>query len=113
MVVYGGTETWAPLRSALTSTVDGLVVADFDGNGLADVATSLALLGNFVWVISKDGKGAFEALRTSNVALHQAVGVGRFDSTAGAEVLQWSDDHLDLSRSGSATPVRQSRQDMR
>ena len=113
MAVYGGTATWAPLRAALTSNVDGLVVADFNGNGLADVATSLPIGNKFVWAISKEGKGAFEALRISDVALHQAVAVGRFDNAPGADVLLWHDDYLDLSASGSATPVRQSRQDMR
>jgi len=38
---------------------------------------------------------------------------GRFDNVSGADILVWNGDTLDILSSGSAPPVRQSRQDMR
>ena len=37
-VSYGATSVWTPLAASLTNSIDGLMVADFDGDGHADVA---------------------------------------------------------------------------
>ena len=44
MAVYGGTHFWSPLRARLTNSIAGLMVADFNGDGRADVATSSSVL---------------------------------------------------------------------
>ena len=114
MVVYGGTDTWAPLRHpALTTTVAGLVVADFDGDRRADVATTV-LSGPFsYWEISHDGQGDWTFLRFADQALNQTAAVGRFDDLAGADVLIWDNTSLAICSSASGTPHLHSRQDMR
>jgi hypothetical protein len=66
---------WRLLRSALTTSVDGLVVADFDGDGYADVARSNGL----TWEYAARGWGGFVTLRSAS--LDQNLGklpVGQF-----------------------------------
>lgn len=42
MVSYSGTSAWTALPKSLTGTMDGVVVADFDGDGRAEIATAFA-----------------------------------------------------------------------
>jgi hypothetical protein len=113
-VVYDGTEVWAPLRPALTTSVAGLVVADFNGNGRSDVAKTLGSFdGVVVWQVSYDGTGNWVFLRTADVGIESVPAIGRFDDNPGADVLLWFDRRFDIASSGAAASVRQSRQDMR
>ena len=89
-VVFAGTGIWRSLGTALTDSVTRLVVADFDGDRRADVATSLPL-GNraWRWVMSKGGTRPFAPVHLDNIPIFLAVGVGAFDETTGADVVTW------------------------
>ena len=88
--VYGGAtiKVWTPLRPALTASVQGLVVADFDGDGRADVAQSTRDLIGFRWRISRGGTLGWTDVRTTR-SLAGALGVGRFDDDDGADAIFW------------------------
>jgi hypothetical protein len=113
MAVYGGTETWQPLPVSLTDSVEGLIVADFNGNGRADIARSIPFGSDHFWEVSYGGVGNWQPLRTASVALGSAVGIGRFDDANGADVLLWNGNILDIASAGRTSSVRHSRQDMR
>ncbi len=108
-VAYSGTSGWQPLRGKLTDAVSSLIVADFDGDGRADVALPVPTLSGLNWKISRSGTGDW---RTTTLPLRSVPAVGRFDSARGADVLQWHDHYLDVSSGGVGAPQRQSRQDM-
>ena len=114
MVVFGGTQFWAPLRPKLTNSVEGLTVADFNGDGRADVgASGRWIIGGYIWKVSFSGTDNWVTLRTSSVALASAAAVGRFDGDTSADVLLWNDNHLDRVAGGAGTALRHSREDMR
>ena len=96
----GGTGAWEPLRPALTATVDGLVVADFDGDRFADVAARdrrrLALRPR------RAGAHFVSLRRESQDQDIATLPVGRFDGDARDDVLVWSGRHLAIA-SGAAT----------
>lgn len=113
-VSYSGSSAWDLLREKLTDSVANLVVADFDGDGRADVATSTVRpFGGFVWQVSDNGAGGWTTLREASVALSSMVAVGRFDGDASVDVLLWHNNFLEISAGGAGSPVRQSRQDLR
>jgi hypothetical protein len=94
--------------------VANLVVADFDGDGRADVATSTQLsASSFDWKVSDNGAGGWSTLRILTVPLSSAAAVGRFDGDASADVLLWHNYFLEITAGGAGTRVRHSRQDMR
>ena len=105
MVSLSATGPWAgfPLRAAMTNTMAGMIIADFNGNGRADVAT-------YDGKVSYDGRGDWTHLRTdAGVAA-----IGRFDTTPGVDFLFWlQGNYFGIQSSGSAAPIRHSRQDMR
>jgi hypothetical protein len=109
---------WSLLRPKLTNTMNGLFVADFDGNGHADIARALPVKNNqnqvvsYQWQVSRDGTGDWTPLRTVP-ASNPFAAIGRFDGQAGADILIWQDNYLKVVSSGTGAPVRQSRQDMR
>ncbi|HMF92472.1 MAG TPA: VCBS repeat-containing protein, partial [Candidatus Angelobacter sp.] len=117
MVVYGETQYWAPLRPKLTDTVADLIVADFDGDGRADIATSsrqdIFNWGNWVWKVSRGGISDWTTLRTDGLPLASVAAIGRFDESAGADVLLWNSRWLDIVSSGTATPQPYTTQQMR
>jgi len=114
MVTYGGTVGWSPLRAKLTDSVAGLIVADFNGDGRADIAqTNCSFFGGCEWQVSYSGTGNWTTLRTDSPPLASAAATGRFDGNASADVLLWNGNSLDLVPGGSGTAVLQSRQDMR
>jgi hypothetical protein len=110
-VVYGGLNYQAVLRAKLTDDVVGLFVADFNGDGRADVA-KLQPLGippsSYLLKVSYSGTGDWTKLRT----IGMPVATGRFDGNAGADVLTWHDNYLDIAPRGGAS-VRHSVTDLR
>jgi hypothetical protein len=123
MVVYGGTAYWTPLRAKLTDSVNGLTVADFNGDGRADVARSISLLG--LWQVSWGGTDDWTTLRADSRPLSSMPAIGRFDATPGADVLNWAPSRgpiynvllghnaLDIASGGAGAFQDHSRQDMR
>jgi hypothetical protein len=95
-----------PLRPALTSSMAGMIIADFNGNGLGDIASPLATK------ISYDGRGDWVSLPSHPGTLSA---VGRFDSTPGADTLFFRllNNYLVIRSSGVGTYQRHSSQDMR
>ena len=109
--------SWTPLQAELTSTVDGLWVADSNGDGIADVAANC---GGDCWQISIDGRGGW-----SNFHLGTPISVaaiGYFEGKPAAEqgiripadlILSWSANDLWISVGGMNPLVAQSSQEMR
>lgn len=79
------------LRPALTNSVNGLVVADFNGDGIADVATtdSSSPRCSSCWLISYSGTGDWTTY-SEFVPLYAAVGIGHFLGNRGVDVLLWN-----------------------
>jgi hypothetical protein len=128
MVSYRGTGNWTPLAKSLTTTMDGVVVADFDGDGKADIATSTqaGICGFticYAWQFSSAGASEWTYLTPQSggqwpVPIAGAAAIGNFDSKRGADILFWGDDqHVNIVSGGSvkgpASSPTYSRQDLR
>ncbi len=118
--------TWTFLRSPLSDNINELTVADFNGDGIADVATSIFTLAsdgsplpvvNWDWKVSFGGVGDWTFLHRDSVPLAAAAGIGRFAGNAESDVLLWgwedNDKLLAILLGGSGAKQRQSRQEMR
>lgn len=92
-IVPGGTNTWVPIRPSLENNVSRLVVRDFDGDGRADVAGSrnIAISQLWIWRISRGGVTGWTNTHVGRVPIHEGPAIGRFDETAGTDVLVWGD----------------------
>lgn len=101
-----GAWTDFPLRAKLTSSMTGLIVADLNGNGIADILNSDAKK------VSYDGKGTWTSL-PSRPGKYAAV--GRFNGANGADILfYWNDEnYFGIKSSGVGASIRHSTQDMR
>jgi hypothetical protein len=110
---------WQPLPVSLTNVVDGLIVADFDGNGFADVLGP----SSDGWQISYGGTQPWVDVPQGSLALAAIAGVGHFRGQPQADVLIWngipylpfSSDvtALLLSSAAVSPPTQYSTQDMR
>jgi VCBS repeat protein len=120
--------SWTYLPVSLTNTVDGLLVADFNGDGVADVATNSA----DGWQISYRGAHGWTNVRQplGLVSLSLA-GIGHFKGQRGSDVLLWNglslgvislakcdsnanvNTQLCISVGGTSPATRYSTQDMR
>jgi hypothetical protein len=107
-MVPGNGSQWTPLRSALTTSLTGLIVADFDGDGISDVAGSNA----GIWRYSPNARGGWVTLRNSSEGL-AGKPVGQFDGAGGADVIVLNGLQWDYAASGRNPLVRLSRQMMR
>lgn len=129
-VSYSATSGWTPLPVSLTNAVNGLVVADFNGDGFADVATSTPIFGSingipaligWNWMIWYNGTGTWTSQSCSTflstnplcVSLSSVVGIGNFDGNPGADILLWNGSNVWIASGGFGVPQRLSRQDMR
>ena len=86
-VSSGSVVEWVRLNDRLRNTLVGTVAADFDGNGLSDIAFSD---GN-KWLVSRDGRQPLAVLRDGSgqpkyPPLHEQL-TGRFEAGAGAQVV--------------------------
>jgi len=91
-IVRGGTFSWSdpPLNSQwMTDSVNGLVVGDFDGDGIADVARSSDNGSQF----SPGGTGPWQRLAPPQnqipIDVSGAAAVGRFGLGNNLVVLDW------------------------
>jgi len=104
---------WTATGSAPVSSVAGLVVGDFDGDGFIDVARTQPVGSGLVWQYATPAKGGgWTQLRMANtrIASHP---IGRFDGNATSDVIIRNDTHFNVAPSGR-NPVRTlSRQAMR
>lgn len=120
-VVFNGKGEWSGINAKLTDTVDGLVAADFDGDGVFDIASTASVVTNSSsssWVVSRNARTAFFPLRSATIRIDQTAAIGHFDDDGstqlrGADVLLWDSNSLDIVSSGVGAQVLQSRQDMR
>jgi FG-GAP-like repeat len=111
-VTYGGTVNWAKLRSRLTDSVASLIVADFDGDGQADIIRQRTDQPPG-WEISHNGIGNWAPLWPASLQVTSIEAVGRFDNAAGTDALHWRGKLLDIFSAGSIAARQQSRQDLR
>jgi hypothetical protein len=106
-IVRGGTETWEPLRSAL-STLDDVVIADFDGDGVSDVAGTIS----GAWRYSRNARSDWVVLRSTSETL-TGKPLGRFDGNGTADVILWDGLQFNYAAGGRNPLARLSRQVMR
>lgn len=87
-------QQWTFLGPARTDNITEIVVADFDGNGRADVGrydrTIWGVFGSDSWTVSWDGISEFHELIETEQLL-TTLPIGRFDDVPGADVLLWRD----------------------
>ena len=108
-VEYGGATIWQPLPVTLTKSVAGLVIADFDGDGHADVGW-LECSDGCHWHVSSGGRTPWA---TTSWPIGSIAAVGHFEGTRRANVLAWSGNWLDILDESSPTPHSYTRQKMR
>ncbi|HEX3478896.1 MAG TPA: FG-GAP-like repeat-containing protein [Kofleriaceae bacterium] len=105
---------WVALPgSPNTVTLAGTVIADFDGNGIPDVAAAGTQPdGTPAWLYSRDARTGWLVLASASTPLlgHP---IGRFDGNASADVIGWSGSDFAYSPGGSGTTTILSRQLMR
>ena len=104
--------SWTAIGPARASSMDGLFVGDFDGDGIADIAriVSDGIDGNLQ--ISKGGAVSFQDAAELD-APYLPIMVGRFDAAAGVDVVRWSDRDLKIASGGVGSWSSWARQDMR
>jgi hypothetical protein len=115
--------SWTPLPVSLTTTVDGLVVADFNGDGIADVAKMGMYAIPWSWMFSYGGAAGWtshQIVATTSCSLTLTVGqvpglvaIGPFAGNPGADILLWGGNIFCIVPGGTGDAQRQSRQDMR
>lgn len=110
--------SWTPLQAALTNSVAGFMVADFNGDGVADIFVP----SSDGWQISYSGTQPWTDVAQGSLAFLAVAGVGHFTGQPQADILQWnglsplltiSGTGLLLSAAGVSPATPYSTQDMR
>src|SRR5262249_6065897 len=71
---------WHPLQPKLTDSVQGIVVADFDGDGIADIAANCE--SGACWRISRGGVGAWQDIPHNYPVISSGLAaIGKFRGT--------------------------------
>lgn len=117
-VSCGAKGSWTPLAVSLTNSVDGLVLADFDGDGTDDIAMGW---GSLSWRYSHNGAQAWKshsitATTSCTPVLPATAAVGRFAGTKNADILLWGanyNNNLCVVAGGTGAAQRQTQGDMR
>jgi hypothetical protein len=130
----GLSSTWQSLRKKLSDDAHLLVVADFDGDGVADVATDCGDPG--CWQISYGGQAGWKKVSQPVTLRGDLAGIGHFLGGKSTDVLTWNtstttgfgffpqrsakcdpshgqDTQLCISAAASARAIHYSPQDMR
>lgn len=95
----------------MTNTVDGLSVADFNGDGFADVAAVCDANSAGCWRTSYGGFQDWHYATLGTIGPYVA-GAGHFLGQAEADLLSWNDHDLWISVGGISPLTRHSSQDM-
>jgi len=104
-----GPRHWTPLRAKLSNTMGGTYAADFNGDGIADIALDRG--GD--WGVSLSARGDFQKVDGLS-QLPNAIAIGHFrPDHPGADALIWFGNAFYLTSYFDPNPVQQSRQDMR
>jgi len=120
MVSCGASAEWKPLPVSLTSSLTGLVVADFDGDnnvdiGISSESSTTATPGNqsvpiWSWKFFRDAANGWGTPLAAPVPLTASAAIGFFDSNRGADVLLWGDwsspDTLSIASGGNPTTLQ-------
>jgi hypothetical protein len=80
--------SWQALRPKLSDSVASLIVADFNGDGTADVATDCP--NSACWQISCGGKADWTRVSQPVSLSGSLVGVGHFESVRPSDILTWN-----------------------
>jgi hypothetical protein len=94
------------------------VVADFDGDGLADVTSNTSAHGPHMqavrWVfVPRAGLGPWTTIATQKYGIGNAPAMGRFRDQRRVDILAWTGTHLSTISTVPVNPTTLSRQDMR
>jgi FG-GAP-like repeat len=102
---------WISLNGPSTSNLDGVIVGDFDGDGIADVGrVTFVGFSAYSFQYSRSGRDDFGNTRFT---LRPVILSGRFEGGVRSDVLWWSEFDFMVAPGPSATEQTWSRQDMR
>lgn len=123
-VSFGGTSNWTRLNDKLSDDVSNLVFADFNGDGITDIATGLGdpnpnSNATITWYVSWSGTSPWQVLNAWHPDQKQVVPpltkmlIGDFDHDRHADVIAqmiWTDmlQYFFWSKSGSAPMMKRS-----
>jgi hypothetical protein len=136
-VSFGGTSKWQRLNDKIWDNINDLVLGDFNGDGVTDVATDFGKTAQqmqqilshpnnppppqpIIWYVSWSGRGPWQVLNTWTPAPGQVVQplanmlIGRFDGKPATDILdqmESTDDSLIyfyMSSAGKTPPVKRS-----
>ena len=108
-VPANGPHQWTPLRSKLYNTMNGLIVADFDGDGISDIAMptidkSDPSQPKTVWGVSLGGRDDSSRSRTASASQRDCARPLR--RSRGLDALVWQGNSWDLTSYYVASPQK-------
>lgn len=104
---------WTNIGSSPVSSVAGLVVGDFDGDGFADVAHTQKGFWSSNWEYTTPAHGKQWVNLRSDSADIASYPIGRFNSDRTSDVLAWDNRRFSYAASGRNPLMPLSLQDMR
>ncbi|HEY6560799.1 MAG TPA: FG-GAP-like repeat-containing protein [Polyangiaceae bacterium] len=108
MIVAGVGQSFAFWSAPAGPSLSAFVVADFNGDGISDLAGPIG----GAWAFASGGRGGWTLLRATHDGLAGKL-VGRFDENAIADVVTWNDKHFDYFSGGRDPQIRWSAQMMK